>query len=194
MTADRSNGWEAVAGQLVASRSRIGVDVLRTWSRMLPRGAAVLDLGCGAGAPVSTTLRDEGFAVHGVDASPTLVAAWRRALPGAPVACEAVEESTFFGRSFDAAVAVGLLFLLPADVQRALIPRVAAALVPGGRFLFTSPAQACRWHDSLTGRLSVSLGRAAYLELLGRSALELAREHVDEGDNHYYDTVRSARL
>lgn len=57
---DRSNGWEAVADQLIAVRSRIGEAMVRTWCRSLPAGASVLDLGCGAGVPVSEALMDEG--------------------------------------------------------------------------------------------------------------------------------------
>jgi cyclopropane fatty-acyl-phospholipid synthase-like methyltransferase len=102
------------------------------WARSLPGGAPVLDLGCGFGVPVSEALIDEGLAVHGVDVSPTMVAAFRQRLPQARVACERVEESRFFDRTFDGVVAIGLLFLLAPDAQRALIGRVARALIPVG--------------------------------------------------------------
>ena len=46
------------------------------------------------------------------------------------VSCEAVEDSSFFGRTFDGVIAVGLLFLLSAAEQRDLIRRVAFALNP----------------------------------------------------------------
>ena len=76
--ADASNGWEAVAHQLIAIRSRtIGVTTLRGWARSLPRGGSILDIGCGSGVPVSETLMAQGFVVSGLDASPTLVAAFR---------------------------------------------------------------------------------------------------------------------
>lgn len=97
------------------------------------------------------TLARAGLAVSGIDPSPTLLAAFRHALPDAPAACEAAEDSGYFGRHFDGAVAVGLLFLLPPVTQAAVIDRVAAALRPGGRFLFSAPRIACRWSDTLTG-------------------------------------------
>lgn len=189
---DRSNGYEAVAAEVMAGRrqSCIGVATVRSWGRSLPKGASILDLGCGSGAPISEVLMNEGFAVYGVDASPSLTAAFRTRFPHAHVACEAVEDSRFFDRTFDGVIAVGLLFLLSADAQRDLIRRVALALNPGGRFLFTSPAQSCMWTDILTGRQSLSLGAEAYKAVLLDTGLTVVGEHVDEGDSHYYDTCR----
>jgi methylase of polypeptide subunit release factors len=54
MVCDKSNGYESLAKRFVASRSpTIGATSVRDWSRALPRGASVLDLGCGSGIPVS---------------------------------------------------------------------------------------------------------------------------------------------
>lgn len=187
---DRSNGWEAVASRLVAERSRIGAITVRSWCRALPAGASVLDLGCGAGVPVSETLMDQGCKVWGIDASPSLVEAFRRRFPDAQVACEPVEESDFFGRTFDGIVAIGLMFLLEPDVQRAVIRRVASALNPRGRFLFTAPTQAVTWTDLMTGRQSISLGDSAYRQVLSDAGLMVLENYVDEGENHYYDAAR----
>lgn len=188
---DRSNGWEEVAARFTAVRSSVGVATVRTWAGALSPGAAVLDLGCGNGVPIAEALMADGFDVHGIDASPSLVEAFRRRFPDAQVRCEAVEDSDFFGRNYDGIVAVGLLFLLDPDAQRALIGRVACALNPRGRFLFTAPTQAVAWPDLLTGRPSVSLGDAAYRQALSDAGLTMVREHADEGGNHYYDAARS---
>ncbi|WP_300618797.1 class I SAM-dependent methyltransferase, partial [Dokdonella sp.] len=146
-------------------------------------------LGCGSGVPISEALLGEGCDVFGVDASPILVAAFRRRFPQVQVACEPAEESRFFDRAYDGVVAVGLLFLLAPDVQRWLIHRVSAALKPGGRFLFTAPLQSATWKDTLTGRESVSLGDEAYRHALDESGMEVVGGYVDEGGNHYYDAA-----
>lgn len=191
MTADdRSNGWDAAADRLIAARSSIGAATVRAWCRTLPAGAVVLDLGCGAGVPVSETLIDAGCTVYAIDASPRLVAAYRRRFPHARVACEPAEASDFFGRTYDGVVAIGLLFLLPPETQRAVIRRVARALNPQGRFLFTAPTQAAAWADLLTGRESVSLGDEQYRQALSDAGLHVVGENVDEGENHYYDAGR----
>ena len=189
-TNDPSNGYEAIAPEFMRWRgaSNIGVATVRSWARALPRGAAVLDIGCGSGVPISTTLSDEGCTVYGIDASARLVAAHKSRLPDAHIACEAIEDSRFFDRTFDGVIAVGLLFLLPAEAQQNLIRKVAAALNPDGRFLFTSPAQVCTWKDELTRQTSRSLGAEAYKAAFVIANLTLIGEYEDEGGNHYFDT------
>lgn len=185
---DPSNGYEAVASEFMARReqSGIGVATVQAWARSLRPGASILDLGCGHGMPISAALMDDGFVVYGIDSSPSLTTRFRSRFPRAHVACEAVEDSSFFRRKFDAAIAVGLMFLLSADMQDRLIRRVAQTLNSGGRFLFASPAEACTWKDVLTGRQSLSLGALAYKDILSSAGLALVEEYLDEGDNHYY--------
>jgi 2-polyprenyl-3-methyl-5-hydroxy-6-metoxy-1,4-benzoquinol methylase len=185
--ADRSNGYDAIAHHFIGARDRnIGGSTVREWSQSLPRGASVLDLGCGFGEPISRVLIEEGFNLYGVDASPRLVDAFRSRFPNVPVECATVEESSFFDQQFDAVVAWGLIFLLPEEAQAFLIQKVAVALHPGGRFLFTSEKTALRWEDSLTDRVSISLGSDIYRALIEGAGLTLTGEASDVGENAYY--------
>ena len=186
---DSSQGWEAVADRFATIRSDVGADVVRRWAVDLPAGGSVVDIGCGTGRPIALALVGAGLAVSGIDPSPTLLAAFRQALPHAPAACETAEDSGYFGRRFDGAVAIGLLFLLPPATQAVVIGRVAGALRPGGRFLFSAPAIACRWTDTLTGRTSQSLGEAGYRALLDQAGLRLTGSCDDAGGNHYFAAV-----
>lgn len=192
MSDDQSNGWEAAAERFIASRSDIGVGTVRQWVQTLPRNASILDIGCGSGVPLSAALIADGFQVSAIDASPTLVAAFRRRFPDAEVACEPAERSGFFGRSFDGAIAIGLIFLLSDRDQRELIHRVGAALKPSGRFLFSAPRQACTWTDITTGRPSLSLGAAEYAQAIAQAGMIIADDYVDEGENYYYQAVKRA--
>lgn len=185
-TGDISAGYERVALEYMANRSGVGASVVRDWALSLPGGAAVLDIGCGHGVPISAALLEEGLAVHGIDPSPTLVSAFRARFPGVPVECGTLDSSSLFGRSFDAAIAWGVLFLLEPGAQPGLIGRVASALQPGGSFIFTAPVQQCEWQDSMTGLKSVSLGGEAYRQLAREVGLQVLREGEDEGQNHYY--------
>ncbi len=190
---DSSNGYDAVAHDFMVMRrsSEVGLANVRGWARELPPGGAILDLGCGSGAPIPEALVDDGFEVYGVDASPTMTAAFRKRLPNVPVACEAFEDSTFFGKTFDGVVAWGLMFLLPAGAQQTLIAKAAAALEPGGRFLFTSRERQCTWTDVMTGRVCLSLGAEQYRLSMAARGLTVVRESRDEGQNHYYDAVKA---
>ena len=139
---DRSNGYERIAAEFISARSPIiGVKRVRDWARALPRGAAVVDLGCGPGLPITGVLVAEGLRVYGVDAAPSFVQAFRRNLPNTAIACEAVQDSKFFDRTFDGVLAWGLMFLLSPEDQRQLIQRIADILVPGGHLLFTLPTE-----------------------------------------------------
>jgi SAM-dependent methyltransferase len=157
----------------------------------MPRGAAVIDLGCGPGFPITEVLVAEGFSVFGVDAAPTFVEAFRRNLPNTPVACEAVQDSMFFDRTFDGVLAWGLIFLLSIEDQRRLIQRMAGQLIPGGRLLFTSPAEPIVWNDAMTGLESRSLGADEYRRHLSAVGLSVTSEYEDEGQNHYFDAVKA---
>lgn len=195
---DHSNGYERVAAEFLAGRGRapstaVGTREVRDWARTLPPEAAVIDLGCGTGLPITKVLVDEQLNVYGVDAAPSLVAAFRHNLPDVPVACESVVESSFFNRTFDGVVAWGLIFLLQPEEQRYLIQRVADILLPGGRFLFTSSCgtEPLVWNDGMTDLESRSLGAAEYRKLLSEVGLHVTREYEDMGENHYYDTIKA---
>lgn len=191
MTTDHSQGWETVADRFIAMRSEIGAALVRAWAQeCLAPSSLVVDVGCGSGVPIAKALNDDGFIVFGIDASPSLIKAFRDNLPGVSVACEPVQDSHFFGRTFAGALSVGLIFLLAANDQQTMLGRVAAALDPGGRFLFSAPKQACEWNDTLTERSSLSLGAEAYATRLNSVGLDLLRCLTDEGGNNYYDAVK----
>jgi len=189
---DRSEGWEAIAPMFMAARSDIGVDVVARWSECLPPRGTVLDVGCGSGVPISEALIAGGFEVFGIDPSPTLSSAFRRRFPQAAVACEAAQESRFFDREFDGAVAIGVLFLLSPVDQRKVLHRISAALKPGGHLLFSAPRLACDWVDILTGRQSVSLGLEEYRAVLSDAGMKIAGSQVDGGENHYLEAIKGA--
>jgi SAM-dependent methyltransferase len=183
---DSSNGYEEHAETFIRSRNpRIGTDVVRAWAQEFTPGAAVLELGCGHGV-ISRVFLERGLKLYVVDASPTLLRAFSDRFAHVATECCRAEDSTFFGRNFDAVAAWGLLFLLDENAQRTLLTKVAQALLPGGRFLFTAPREAATWRDATTVSPSLSLGAGAYEEILRREGLEVAHGTTDEGGNYYY--------
>ena len=194
---DPSNGYEAVAQDFLARRGSgrctgVGVNALWKWARSLPPRAAVIDLGCGPGFPITEVLVAEGLNVFGVDAAPSFVRAFRRNLPNTPVVCEAVQDSRFFDKTFDAVLAWGLIFLLSPEDQKRLIRSIAGIMLTGGRLLFTSPSEQIAWKDAMTGLESRSLGAEEYCRQLSAVGLSIMSEFDDEGQNHYYDALKHA--
>ena len=186
MSDDPSCGYDAHAETFVAARSDVGLSLVRDWAASLPVGASVVDVGAGSGTPLTAALAAAGLDVFAIDAAPSMVAAFRERVPHVPIACEPAEASAFFGRSFDAALAVGVVFLLPPERQGRLLRRVSCVLRPGGRLLFSAPWQVCAWTDALTGDSSVSLGREACARILAEEGVRIVAEHDDEGGNHHF--------
>ena len=184
--------FEAFAAQFMSLRNPdIGRATILEWSRALPRGGSVLDLGCGHGVPVSDVLVGEGFDVYGVDVSPTLVASYAARFPNAHTECACIEESDFFGRQFDGVASIGVIFFLLPDDQRLLIQKVSQVLKPGGRFAFTASDVADTWPDVMTGAESISLGAEVYRGWLREAGLlALSDDVIDEGQNNYYFAVK----
>jgi SAM-dependent methyltransferase len=190
---DASSGYDRVAHDFIASRSRtIGIDTVGAWARQLRAGALVLDLAAGNGVPLTGLLIDTGLQVSAMDASPRMTAAFRQRFPGVGVACATGMRLPCRAAAFDAVLAWGLIFLRPATEQHGIISEIARVMKPGGRFLFTAPAQVAEWRDNLTGLPSVSLGAAAYRSIAASEGFTLLAENVDEGDNYYYSLVKQS--
>lgn len=156
--------------------ARRGAFVERPWlDRFLlpvPKGGAILDLGCGGGEPIDRYLIDRGHALTGVDVSETLIGLTRtrfarhRWLRGDMRTVE-------LDGSFHGVLAWDSLFhLAPAD-QAAVIARVGAWLAPGGIFLFNSgpargEATGCQFGEPL---YHASLDPAEYRALFAELGL-----------------------
>jgi len=186
--------YEEYALKYLALREQlnIGSQEVANWSKTLCEKASIIDLACGGGYPITSTLTDSGFELWAIDSSPTLVEIFRSRFPQVPVQCEKVQDFNYFNRTFDAAVAIGLVFLLSESDQINLISRVSGILNPGGRFLFTAPNQIASWEDICTGNVCRSLGLSRYEEILNKSGFRIVSKFVDTGNNDYFDVELAA--
>lgn len=134
-------GYDRMADSYLRSKRPLAAQteaLLRDLTAGLPDGAAVLDLGCGAGVPVTRWLAGR-FAVIGVDLSARQVALARENVPGATFIQSDMAALAFPLRSFDAVVSTYAIIHLPREEQPALLARIAGWLTPGGGFLATWP-------------------------------------------------------
>lgn len=100
-------------------------------------GSAILDVGCGSGAPVATYMNGCGAHVTGVDSSPELLAAFARNVPDG-VAVLSDMRALALGRQFAGVLAWDSLFHLPQTDQRRVLPLLAAHAAPGAALMFNS--------------------------------------------------------
>ena len=189
--ATAAEAYERQAEAFLARRDTMatGRAVIAGWAASLPAGTEVIELACGGGYPVTQALVECGaeLRIWALDSSATLLQRFNLRFPEVPTQCASALQSDFFGRRFDAAIAVGLIFLLTEPEQRRLLAQIAEILRPGGRLLFSAPLETGRWQDVLTGLTCQSLGRSDYLEILQHSGLDLLMTCADEGGNNYYD-------
>jgi SAM-dependent methyltransferase len=189
---DAASFYEAQALKYLDDRDRsgIGVEIVQSWARSLPSGSTVVDIACGGGYPITRALVDSGLVVWVIDTSPTLLKQFRLRFSRIPTQCASALGSDYFGRTFDAVISIGLVFLLHEDEQLAFLHRVSEVLVPRGRFLFTAPVEIGSWQDVTTGLEFRSLGRIAYTRALERVGFRLIRTHIDEDENNYYEAEK----
>jgi cyclopropane fatty-acyl-phospholipid synthase-like methyltransferase len=134
------SGYDLMAEQYLATKNRedpLALTALEDLASLLPRDAAVLDLGCGAGVPVTRRLSDKGFAVTGVDVSARQLDLARDYVPEATFIKADMTEVTFAPGSLDAVVAFHSIIHVPRTEHPALLGRIHRWLKPEGIFLAT---------------------------------------------------------
>lgn len=114
----------------VAERERYTTALLDA----LPAGAAVLELGCGAGVPTTQRLA-ERFTVTGVDLSRTQIALARQSVPSAQFIQNDMTAMQFPPGSFDAVCAFYSITHVPREQHAALLRSIASWLRSGGMFV-----------------------------------------------------------
>lgn len=104
---------------------------------LLAAGASILDLGCGMGEPIGRWLIERGFAVTGVDSSPSLIALARERFPEQEWIVGDMRRLAL-GRSFGAILAWHSFFHLSQQDQERIFPIFADHSAPGAILMFTS--------------------------------------------------------
>jgi SAM-dependent methyltransferase len=138
-------GYDAIAQRYLewsALRpSAVRLHYLQKALDLIPAGADVLELGCGAGIPMTRALA-AGRRVTGVDISATQIGLARRNVPAATLLQADMTQVEFAPASFDAVLAFYSLTHVPRDEQPELLRRVRGWLRPGGVFLGSMGADA----------------------------------------------------
>ena len=136
----------------------------------LPRGARVLDVGCGRGATVAHLTDRLKLRPVGIDASPAQIARARAARPDLDFAAGRAEDLPFAAGAFDAVLAECLLSTLPD--ARAALREMVRVLSDGGCVVVTDLYDRGDHHVQSRATLP-SLGRREAVEaLLAGAGLE----------------------
>jgi 2-polyprenyl-3-methyl-5-hydroxy-6-metoxy-1,4-benzoquinol methylase len=134
------SGYDQMAEQYLAAKDPedpLALRALEDLASLLPSEAAVLDLGCGAGVPVTRWLAGRGFAVTGVDVSAKQLELARTYVPDGTFIIADMTEVVFGPESFDAVVAFHSIIHVPRTEHPRLLKSIHRWLEPGGVLLTT---------------------------------------------------------
>ena len=134
------SGYDRMAEQYLATKDPedpLALAAIEDLASHLPSNATVLDLGCGAGVPVTRWLADRGFAVTGVDVSARQLELARTNVPEGTFLKADMTEVDFGTETFDAVVALHSIIHVPRTGHPALLESIHRWLRPGGVFLAT---------------------------------------------------------
>ncbi len=134
-------GYDRMAEQYLATKRPLDPEAQTLLEQLLEgvsAGTPVLDLGCGAGVPVTQWLAARRPVV-GVDLSLHQLQLARRHVPGANLIQSDMSEIEFPSGSFGAVVAMYAIIHVSREMHRSLLESIYRWLQPGGRFLATWP-------------------------------------------------------
>jgi len=148
---------------------------------LLPENAAVLDLGCGTGAPLAEFFLAQNCRVTGVDLSREMLAKAQSRFP-AGTWIHGDMRGLDLGRRFDAVLAWDGFFHLSRADQRAMFPVFAAHLHAGGVLLFNTGGEDGETWGEMQGRdfYHASLARQEYQSLLQENGFTLITHTADD--------------
>jgi SAM-dependent methyltransferase len=139
-----ADGYDRIAERYLAWSGERPSPTRRRWLQRaldaIPAGSDVLDLGCGAGVPMTRALAD-GRRVTGVDLSARQVELARVNVPTATFVQADMTTLELSASSLDAVVAFYSLTHVPREDLPALLERIRGWLRPGGVLVATMGAQ-----------------------------------------------------
>lgn len=134
-------GYNKIASKYNASRHRFKNDKeLEYFTSLLPKGARILDAGCGAGVPIAKFLVKHGFSVTGIDFSTGMLKLARQQVPEAEFLEGDMTQLTFPDSSFEGIVSTYAIIHVPKEKHAIVYQNFYRVLKPGGiLFLCTGP-------------------------------------------------------
>ena len=149
---------------------------------------SVLDLGCGNGFPIATSLRQEVDEYVGVDSSEILLAEFKENVPNAKSVHSKLELLDLGNSLFDLVFSYGVIFHLRPQDQLTALTNAVSFIAPGGLLVFNSGSDP----GSGTGNVAGydidhwSIGDKKYVEHLEGLGLKYLGNKMGEGQNLFF--------
>ena len=174
-------GYNQCARIYAENRRLDDSDQLDPLLKILPEGSSVLDLGCGAGQPITERLA-EHYQVTAVDISENMIDLAQANLKQVNFIDGDISRLDLGNCKYDGAVAIFVLFHLPADEHELIFTKVWSWLNPGGYFLVTLTEKSRKAYlrdDFFNTRMFWSkLGWKDYEEMISRIGFKIQGEKI----------------
>jgi SAM-dependent methyltransferase len=156
---------------------------LDRFAALLPRGASILDIGCGSAEPIGRYLIEQGFRLTGIDTAPTLISLCHTRFPTQNWIV-ADMRTLAFGQTFDGLIAWDSFFHLSHAHQRRMFPIFRKHSTPGAALLFTTGPAHGEAIGSYRGEglYHASLSAAEYRALLRANGFVVVRHIAEDAD------------
>jgi SAM-dependent methyltransferase len=183
-----AKAWDDARGRSLLEKSW-----LDRFIALLPPSGSVVDIGCGAGVPITGYLLSRGLAVTGVDSASAMIERCIARFPSAEFLV-ADMRTLALHRRFDGLIAWDSFFHLTAEDQRGMFPVFAAHAAESAALLFTSGPERGEAIGTFEGEplYHASLAPAEYRSLLSAAGFGVV-ETVSEDPTCGGHTVWLAR-
>ena len=161
---------------------------------LMPRGAPIVDIGCGSAEPIARYFIEKGYDVTGADSSPALIDICKTRFPHQNWII-ADMRTLSLGRSFSGILAWDSFFHLCPEDQRRMFPIFRKHAAPNAALMFTSGPSHGEAIGSFRGEplYHGSLDQTEYRSLLDNSGFDVM-SHVVEDPSCGHHTIWLAQL
>ncbi|MBI2655645.1 class I SAM-dependent methyltransferase [Candidatus Woesearchaeota archaeon] len=125
------SGYSKIALKYHRQRGKYpNIKLISRFIRHIPKASRILDLGCGAGVPISKFLVGNGYQVTGVDFADGMLKLARKNVPGAKFMKMDITNLKFKPNSFDGAVSFYAIIHVPRKKHPKIYKRLHKILRP----------------------------------------------------------------
>jgi SAM-dependent methyltransferase len=178
-------GYEAIADWFDQNRDKtlFEREYLSNILARMPKGGALLDLGCGTGEPIAKFFIGHGIRVTGIDIAPRMIAFCRARFPTHTWRVGDMR-GLALGATFDAVLAWDSFFHLTQEAQRGMFAVFARHAAPGASLAFTAGPEAGEAYGTMEGRRfhHASLSPDEYRALLDAHGFKVVAHKAEDPD------------
>ena len=192
-------GYDKIAKEYQASRHIFkNIEELEEFASHMSKSAKILDVGCGAGVPVTKFLIEAGFDVMGVDFSESMLKLARRNVPEARFIKKDMTKLDFKDNSFDGLTAFYSIIHVPREKHSSLFQSFHRILKPNGVMLVSVGSGEWEGTDEYCGAEMFwsHYSPEKSLELMKDAGFQIisGKHLVRGGEKHYWILARNKKI